>query len=430
VSPIGAVRQTFSSARANRNFRLFLMGQFVSAIGTWMTFTATGWLVWQLTRSGSALGINAALQFGPMLVIGAFGGVLADRFDKRRILIVTQSSFAVVSIGLAVLVGTHVIDLWMVYTLSVVYGCITAIDNPSRQSFYVEMVGEGSLTNAVSLNSAAFTGARVIGPAIAGLVIAGAGMTWCFGLDAVSYLFVLGALLAMRPAEFFTQPRTTRERGHMVAGLKYVWQTDELRRPLIVLAVMFTLVFNWQVLMPLLAEVSFNAGPKEFGLLSAAAGIGSLVGAVTTAHGNRNPGMGRLGVFSLLVGGSMVLVALAPTLGFAMLTMVPLGYAAMCFMITGNTMLQLNAKPQARGRVMALYGIVFLGSTPIGAPIAGWLGQVLGPRAEFALTGAVAGVIGVVVLWLRARRSTRADAAAAELAETEPAPGAAAIPAR
>ena len=249
-------------------------------------------------------------------------------------------------------------------------------------------------------------------------------MTWCFGLDAVSYLFVLGALIAMRPAEFHTQPRSTRERGHMVAGLKYVWQTDELRRPLIVLAVMFTFVFNWQVLMPLLAEVSFNAGPKEFGLLSAAAGIGSLVGAVTTAHGNRRPGMGRLGVFSLLVGGSMVLVALAPTLGLAMLTMVPLGYAAMCFMITGNTMLQLNAKPQARGRVMALYGIVFLGSTPIGAPIAGWLGQVLGPRVEFALTGALAGAIGVVVLWMRARRSTRAEEAADAMPRrsTRPAP--------
>jgi predicted MFS family arabinose efflux permease len=182
--------------------------------------------------------------------------------------------------------------------------------------------------------------------------------------------------------------------------------------------------------MPLLAEVSFNAGPKEFGLLSAAAGIGSLAGAVTTAHGNRHPGMGRLGAFSLLVGCSMVLVALAPTLGLAMLTMVPLGYAAMCFMITGNTMLQLNAKPQARGRVMALYGIVFLGSTPIGAPIAGWLGQVLGPRVEFAVTGAVAGAIGVVVLWMRARRSTRAEEAADAMPETERAPGAAAIPAR
>ena len=427
MSPVGALKQTFASARSSRNFRLFLMGQFVSAIGTWMTFTATGWLVWQLTRSGSALGINAALQFGPMLVIGAWGGVLADRFDKRKILITTQSLFAVVSVGLAFLVATDVITLWMVYTLSVVYGCITAIDNPSRQSFYVEMVGEESLTNAVSLNSAAFTGARVIGPAVAGLAIAGVGMAWCFGLDAFSYLFVLGALIMMRPAEFHAQPRSTREKGHLVAGLKYVWRTDELRRPLIVLAIMFTFVFNWQVLMPLLAEVSFHAGPREFGLLSAAAGIGSLIGAVTLAHANRHPGMGRLGVFSLLVGGSMVLVALAPTLGVAYITMVPLGYAAMCFMINGNTMLQLNAVPQARGRVMALYGIVFLGSTPIGAPIAGWLGQLLGPRVEFALTGVIAAGIGVVVLAMRRRR------AATERepdVEPEPAPGAAAIPAR
>src|SRR3954471_1761234 len=428
MSPIGAFKQTFASARASRNFRLFLMGQFVSAIGTWMTFTATGWLVWQLTHSGSALGLNAALQFGPMLVIGAFGGVLADRFDKRKILIITQSLFAVVSVGFAVLVWTDVITLWIVYGLSVLYGCITAIDNPSRQSFYVEMVGEESLTNAVSLNSAAFTGARVIGPAIAGLVIAGAGMTWCFGLDAVSYLFVLGALIAMRPSEFHAQPRSTREKGHLVAGLRYVGRTDELRRPLIVLAIMFTFVFEWQVLMPLLAEVSFNAGPREFGLLSAAAGVGSLIGAVTTAHANAHPGMRRLGVFSMLVGGSMVLVALAPTLGVAMLTMVPLGYTAMCFMINGNTMLQLNSMPQARGRVMALYGIVFLGSTPIGAPIAGWLGQVLGPRVEFALMGALSPAIGVVVLGMRKRRA-RAEAQEPQT-DRERAAGAAPIPAR
>jgi len=409
VSPTGALKQTFASARANRNFRLFLMGQFVSAIGTWMTFTATGWLVWQLTRSGSALGVNAALQFGPMLVIGAFGGVLADRFDKRKILIITQSLFAVVSVGLAVLVATDVITLWMVFTLSVVYGCITAIDNPSRQSFYVEMVGEESLTNAVSLNSAAFTGARVIGPAIAGLVIAGAGMAWCFGLDAVSYLFVLGALIAMHPSEFHRQPRSTRDRGRLVAGLRYVWRTDELRRPLIVLAIMFTFVFNWQVLMPLLAEVTFHAGPREFGLLSAGAGVGAFIGAITTAHANRTPGVRRLGMFCLLVGATMFVVAGAPTLVLAIVAMVPLGYAAMCFMITGNTLLQLNARPQARGRVMALYGMVFLGSTPIGAPIAGWLGQLLGPRMEFAVMGVVALGVGAVVLLLRRRAAAIAE---------------------
>jgi len=322
---------------------------------------------------------------------------------------VTQSSYALVSIALATLVGTHVIELWMVYGLSILSGLITSIDNPSRQSFYVEMVGESSLTNAVSLNSAAFTGARVIGPAVAGLVIASAGMAWCFGLDAVSYLFVLGALIAMRPAELHAQPRTTREKGHLMAGFRYIWTTDELRRPLIVLAVMFTFVFNWQVLMPLLAEVTFHAGPREFGLLSAGAGVGAFIGAITTAHANRTPGVRRLGMFCLLVGATMFVVAGAPTLVLAIVAMVPLGYAAMCFMITGNTLLQLNARPQARGRVMALYGMVFLGSTPIGAPIAGWLGQLLGPRMEFAVMGVVALGVGAVVLLLRRRAAAIAE---------------------
>ncbi|MFI5055866.1 MAG: MFS transporter [Actinomycetota bacterium] len=398
-----ALRRTFASARSSRNFRLFLSGQFVSAIGTWMNFTASGWLVWRLTHSGAALGVNSALAFGPMLILGAWGGVLADRFNKRKILITTQSAYALLALVMATLIGTGAIELWMVYVLSVATGLVTAIDNPSRQSFYVEMVGEAELTNAVSLNSAAFTGARVIGPAIAGIVIAAAGMAWCFGLDSVSYLFVLGALLAMRPKELHQQRRTTRDRGHMVAGLKYVWSTDDLRRPLIVLAVMFICVFQWQVLLPLLSELTFNAGAREFGLMSTAAGIGAFIGAITTAHGHRAPGMRRLGLFAGLVGVSMLLVSVAPTLPWAMLAMVPVGFAAMCFMITGNTMLQTNAKPEARGRVMALYGIVFLGSTPFGAPLAGWLGQALGPRLEFALMGLLAIGVGAVVLTLRRR---------------------------
>ena len=298
MSAVEALRRTFASARLSRNFRLFLSGQFVSAIGTWINFTASGWLVWRLTHSGSALGVNSALAFGPMLILGAWGGVLADRFNKRKILISTQSAFAVLALVMATLIATHVIELWMVYTLSVFTGLVIAIDNPARQSFYVEMVGEAELTNAVSLNSAAFTGARVIGPAIAGVVIATAGMALCFGLDAVSYLFVLGALVAMRPRELYTQPRSSRDRGHLVAGLRYVWGTDELRRPLIVLAIMFTFVFQWQVLMPLLAEVTFNAGPREFGLLSAAAGVGAFVGAITTANRNRDPGLRRMGFFA------------------------------------------------------------------------------------------------------------------------------------
>jgi MFS family permease len=391
-------RRTFASARGSRNFRLFLTGQFISAIGTWMTFTATSWLILTLTGSGTALGINAALAFGPVLVLGPWGGVLADRFDKRRILTFTQSTAAVISLSLATIVFTDVVSLWMVFALSLASGIVISIDNPARQSFYVEMVGEGTLTNAVSLNSAAFTGARIIGPALAGILIATVGMAICFLIDGISYLAVLGALLAMHGAEMHAQRRSTRERGHLVAGLRYVWETDALRRPLLVMAVVFTFVFEWQVLVPLLANHTFHAGPGAFGLLSAAAGVGSFIGAIMAANRNERPSMHGLGVWLAAVGVTMALVSVAPTLPVAMVLMVPIGFFAMSFMITGNTMLQLEAKPQARGRVMALYGVVFLGSTPIGAPLVGWLAEILGARLMFLAAGSLAVAVAVAVL--------------------------------
>ena len=391
-------RRTFASARGSRNFRLFLTGQFISAIGTWMTFTATSWLILTLTGSGTALGINAALAFGPVLVLGPWGGVLADRFDKRRILTFTQSTAAVISLSLATIVFTDVVSLWMVFALSLASGIVISIDNPARQSFYVEMVGEGTLTNAVSLNSAAFTGARIIGPAVAGILVATVGMAICFLIDGLSYLAVLGALLAMHGAEMHAQRRSTRERGHLVAGLRYVWETDALRRPLLVMAVVFTFVFEWQVLVPLLANHTFHAGPGAFGLLSAAAGFGSFIGAIMAANRNARPSMHGLGVWLAAVGVTMALVSVAPTLPVAMVLMVPIGFFAMSFMITGNTMLQLEAKPQARGRVMALYGVVFLGSTPIGAPLVGWLAEILGARLMFLAAGSLAVAVAVAVL--------------------------------
>src|SRR2546426_2717855 len=289
-----AWRRTFASARGSRNFRLFLTGQFISAIGTWMTFTATSWLILTLTGSGTALGINAALAFGPVLVLGPWGGVLADRFDKRRILTFTQGTAAVISLTLATIVFTDVVSLWMVFALSLASGIVISIDNPARQSFYVEMVGEGTLTNAVSLNSAAFTGARIIGPAVAGILIATVGMAICFLIDGISYLAVLGALLAMHGAEMHAQRRSTRERGHLVAGLRYVWETDALRRPLLVMAVVFTFVFEWQVLVPLLANHTFHAGPGAFGLLSAAAGVRSFFRARPPGHPPTRPPVHRL----------------------------------------------------------------------------------------------------------------------------------------
>ena len=416
-----AFRQTFASVRSSRNFRLYLSGQLVSAVGTWMNFTTMSWLVWKLTGSGTALGVNSALAFGPVLVLGAWGGVLADRFDKRRILVVTQSAFAVVSLTLAALVFTHVIALWMIYALSVVSGIINAIDNPARQSFYVEMVGEEVLTNAVSLNSATFTGARIVGPAVAVVLIGTVGMASCFLVDGLSFFAVLAALLAMRPDQLHAQERTTREKGHLVAGLKYVWRTDELRRPLLVMAVVFTLAFQWQVLVPMMAEKVFGSGVRGFGFMSAAAGVGSFAAAFLSANRNRRPTMRLLGIFAMCVGAAMVLVAVSPSLPFATVAMVPVGFSAMSFMITGNTMLQLTAAPQARGRVMALYGVVFLGSTPIGAPIVGSLADRVGPRVDFFATALVALVMGASVLWARQRRmAAEAEPTGVEQGAIEP----------
>jgi MFS family permease len=400
-----AIGRTFSSLRTSRNFRLYLFGQTVSAIGTWMNFTASAWLVLQLTDSGTALGANVALYFLPVLLLGAYGGVLADRFDKRHILLITQAAYGIVALTLWALVALDVVQLWMVYALSLASGVVTAIDNPSRQSFYVEMVGEDHVRNAVSLNSAAFTGSRVIGPAVAGALIATVGIATCFLIDGLSYAAVLVALAAMRPSEMHLQRRTTRERGHLVAGLRYVWSTDALRRPLLAMAVVFTVSFNFAVFVPLLAERTFGGNAGTFGVLSALAGVGSFVGAIVMASRVPEPGMRDLSLWAVAAGVGLALPGLAPTLWLAGAAMVPMGFTIMAFMITGNTMLQLTSRPEARGRVMALYGIVFLGSTPIGAPIAGVIGEHLGARAGFVLSGLVAGTLGVALLAARRRRS-------------------------
>ena len=398
-----AIGRTFSSVRTSRNFRLYLFGQTVSAIGTWMNFTASAWLVLQLTDNGTALGAQIALYFLPVLLLGAYGGVLADRFDKRHILMLTQTAYGVVALALWALVASDVAELWMVYVLSLASGVVTAIDNPSRQSFYIEMVGEEHVRNAVSLNSAAFTGSRIFGPAIAGVLIATVGIATCFLIDGLSYAAVLIALAAMRPAELHPQKRSTRERGHLVAGLRYVWSTDELRRPLLAMAVVFTVSFNFAVFVPLLAERTFGGDAGTFGALSALAGVGSFLGAIVMASRVSEPRMRDLALWAVAAGVSLVVPGLAPTLWLAGAAMIPMGFTIMAFMITGNTMLQLNARPEARGRVMALYGIVFLGSTPIGAPIAGVIGEHLGARVGFAISGLVAATLGLTLLAARRR---------------------------
>jgi MFS family permease len=407
-----AVHRTFASARGSRNFRLYLIGQLVSAMGTWMQFTASSWLVLQLSASGTAIGVNAALQFGPILLLGPLGGLLADRFDKRRILIATQAMFGVLSLATFSLIAAGAIELWMVYGLSLVTGLVHAFDNPTRQSFYADMVGQDGLTNAVSLNSAAFTGARIVGPAIAGVLIPTLGIQWPFLVDGISYLAMIGALTAMRADELIPQQRAPQARGQLIAGLRYVWSTPNLRRPLVVLAIVFTVSFQFMVLVPLLAERTLHGDAGTFGLLSAVAGAGSFAAAIAMANRVSRPSYRLLGAFGTAFGLLLLALGASPNVPVAVAVMVPLGFATMAFMITGNTMLQMNARPEVRGRVMALYGAVFLGSTPLGSPVVGWFAEHVGVRAGFALTGLVAAATGLAILW--ARRRAIASAAGLE----------------
>jgi MFS family permease len=400
-----SARKTFSSLHASRSFRLYFIGQVISTTGTWLNATATAWLVLRLTGSGVALGVNTGLLFLPILLVGAYGGVLADRFDKRKILMWTQGLQAGLSLALFALVAFDVVTLGMVYGLSLLGGLVLALDNPTRQSFYVEMVGEDDLTNAVSLNSAVFMFSRVLGPALAGFLIHYVSPAFPFLVDAVSYVAVIVGLGLMRPEDLHPQKRTTRERGHLMRGLRYVWSTPELRRPLLVMAVVCTFSLNWAVLVPLLAVQTFGGGPGTLGSLSAMTGIGSFVGAIFMANRAATPSMYRLALFTTASGIALIIPALAPSLPWAYPMVIPMGLFLMVMLITANSMLQLAAKPQARGRVMALYSIVLLGSTPIGSPITGWVGQHVGARWAFVLNGGVALVTGIVLLAARYRRS-------------------------
>jgi MFS family permease len=397
-----AVHRTFHALGHSRNFRLFFVGQAVSVTGTWMQMVATAWLVLQITGSGVALGIDTALAFGPILLFGPLGGVIADRFDKRRILLVTQFAYGLLAIALWGLVAADVVQLWMVYGLSFLQGVVTSIDNPTRQSFYSEMVRPTDLTNAVGLNSAVMTGTRIVGPALAGVLIAGVGLEWCFLINGVSYLAVIAGLAMMDSSEL----RPTRSHlgpGAIREGLRYVWRTDGLRRPLLLMSVLFLFSFNYSVLIPLFAERTFGGDAGTLGLLLSVMGVGSLGGALVMA-GRANPNERRLALSAIIVGVVTTLVALAPSLDLAVAGMIPLGAASVAFFITANSTLQLTARPEMRGRVMALYGMVFLGSTPFGGPVAGWLGEHFDARVALAGGGLVALATGALGLWALAQR--------------------------
>jgi MFS family permease len=399
-----ARRGTFESLRV-RNFRLFIGGQLLSGIGTWMQLVAAPWLVLQLTHSGTALGIATGLEFLPILLFGAWGGVIADRFDNRRLQIVTQVAYAIPASALWLLVFTDVIHVWMVYVLLFLSGVVTAVDMPTRQSFYLEMVGRDDLTNAMSLTTATFTGTRMVGPAIAGVLIGAVGVAPVFLINALSYMAVVVALLAMRTSELRRRDLVPRRRGQIREGIRYVWRTRELRLPMLIMAPVFLFSFNFAVLLPLLAVRTFGGDAATFGNMLALFGFGSLAGALGMASRATRPNTPRLGALAIVLGAVTIAVGLAPVLPVAWVLLPFLGGAMIAFAITGNSTLQLTASDAMRGRVMALYSVVFLGSTPIGGPIAGWVGQHISPRAGLVGGGIVAISAGLAALGAVSRRT-------------------------
>jgi MFS family permease len=388
-----ALRRSFNSLEVP-NYRRYFAGQLISLSGTWMQTVAAIWVILSLTGSGVAVGLTTALQFLPMLLFGAWGGLLADRMSKRRLLIVTQALMAIPAIGLFAVTATGVVTPWMVYLAVFAMGLVNSVDNPTRQSFVIEMVGSDRVVNAVSLNSVIVQAARIVGPAFAGLLIAGFGVVPCFALNALTFVAMIFALWGMDPKGLHTAPVAPREPGAIRAGLRYVIATPELAVPLALMALVGTLGFNFQVVLPLLAKFSFDGGATAYGLLVSAMAVGSIIGAlVNGAHGRTGPrliagGALAFGIFALLSGAM-------PTLALEIPVLIGLGAAAVTFAATINSSLQLAVSPEMRGRVMALYSVVFLGSTPIGGPLAGWLAETYDPRVALLL----AGVTGLAAAW-------------------------------
>jgi MFS family permease len=398
-----------------RNFRLFLFGHLVSSTGTWMQQVGQDWLVLRLTDAPLPLGITLALQFSPMLVFGAWAGLVADRVDKRRLLLATQTAMAVLALVLGTLTATGAVRLWMVYALALLLGVATAFDMPARQSFVTEMVGPDRVVNAVGLNSASFNTARVLGPAAAGLLIAVVGIAPAFFLNALSYLAMIGGLLAMDPDRLYRRAAVERGRGQIRAGVRYVWATPALRSTILLVAVVGMLGLNYRVALPLLARFAFGGGPGTYGVLAAIMAAGSVAGALTVARrGRPTHGLlvGSVAAFGLL----SFAAALAPTIVVEAAFLFPIGAASLAFVATANSTVQLASSQQMRGRVMSLFGLVLLGSGPPSGLLSGWMAGQFGPRSILLLSG-VSCVLAASVAALAGRGRSEPPIAEADGAE-------------
>ena len=411
--------QMVSSLR-QRNYRLFFFGQLVSVAGTWMQSIAQSFLVLDLTHSGTQLGLTSAARFLPMFLFGPVGGVIADRMDRKRVLYLTQSLSGLLAAVFAVTVATHSIRLWIVYLLAIALGFVNVFDNPARQSFISEMVTAEDLPNAVTLNSVAMNMARVFGAALGGVIAAAIGLALCFACNALSFAAVLVSLAAMRTSELFPAERVTRQKRQVRQGLRYVRSTPELLIPLVMIAVIGTLAWEFQVSLPLMASKVFHGGAAAYGVMASVMGGGAVVGGLISAARSR-PRTRALCLAAVGWGIAILAAAVAPSMALELAALVFVGYGSITFNSLAKTTLQLAAKPEMRGRVMALWGLAWLGSTPIGGPIVGWVGQAIGARWALVIGGVAALACGVLTL----PALTRIDRRAA--AQTPPAPAARAL---
>jgi MFS family permease len=400
VSRLVAVGRRTFSALSIPNFRRFFFGQSTSLIGTWMQSVAQSWLVFTLTHSATAIGFVLALQTLPVLVLGPYGGVIADRVDKRRLMIALQTLMGMQALVLGLLVVTHVVVFWEICVLAVVLGCNNCFENPARQAFVREMVGAGEVRNAVSLNSTMVNAARAVGPAVAGLLIATVGIGVCFLVNAVSFIAVVYSLVSMDTKALKPSVPTSRARGQLREGFRYVAKEPRLGVPLLMMAIVGTLAYEFQVTLPVLAKQTFNGNAATYGFLTAAMGVGAVVGGLITATRGRT-GLRPLTLAGAAFGVAILCAAFSPVLAVAFVALAAMGWTSVTFLATGNSTLQLESAPSMRGRVMALWAVAFMGSTPVGGPLIGWVVAIAGARVGLGVGGVscfLAAAIGLIAL--------------------------------
>jgi MFS family permease len=381
-------RETFSSLYV-RNYRLYYIGQMISNSGTFMQSVAQAWLILKLTNSGLALGVTSTLQYVPFLLLGPYGGVVADRFSKRKILYFTQSLYGLLALTLGALVATNLVQVWMVYALAACLGLVTVFDNPARQTFYMELVGPDHLRNAVTLYSILVNLARIIGPSLAAVLIASFGLAPCFIINGFSYAMVVMMLAMMRASELLMTPPVPRARGQILEGFKYVCSTPNIGITLLMMAIIGTFTYEFHVSLPLLAQHTFKGDSGSYAFLTASMGVGATAGGIVWASRARVRFTKAVSA-CFLFGLAVLAAAFMPSLPLTGLVMVLVGIFSINFSSLGNSLLQLESSPQMRGRVMSFWSMASLGSTTIGAPIVGWLAEAAGARWGLALGGGAA----------------------------------------